>query len=54
MCGDEGKEQSQCSPMQVKVINMGTWCLGVKLGHLALGGDKYGGLNLHVGGWETG
>jgi len=29
---------------------MGTWCLGVQLGHLALGGDKCGGLNLQVGG----
>jgi len=33
-----------------KVTNMGTWHLGVQLGHLALGGDKYGGLNLQVGG----
>ena len=33
-----------------KVTNMGIWCLGVELGHLAPGGDKYGGLNLQVGG----
>jgi len=33
-----------------KVTNMGIWCLGVQLGHLAPGGDKYGGLNLQVGG----
>jgi hypothetical protein len=33
-----------------KATNMGTWCLGVQLGHLALGVDKYGGLNLQVGG----
>jgi hypothetical protein len=41
-----------------KVINMGTWCLGVQMGYHAPpprgGGDKYDGLNLQVGGWETG
>lgn len=38
----------------VKATEMGTWFLGVQLGHPAPGGYKYGGLALQVGGWATG